>query len=178
MSFGHEMNGDWYPWGTQGTTAADFVHAWQHIHDIFNEVGATNVIWIWSPNVINPVPSVQLKAYYPGDAYVDWIGMIGYYTLTGEDTFKELYGPTMTEVGKFTSKPYIISETASQAGQRRKADVDNLFDGVATHDNVLGFVWFDMIKRADWRIEISPVALAEFKARASSSLFGFDVRNP
>ncbi|MBC3844311.1 hypothetical protein GXW82_41620 [Streptacidiphilus sp. 4-A2] len=39
--------------------------AWQHIHDIFQNEGVSNVIWVWSPNIINPVPSVQLKAYYP-----------------------------------------------------------------------------------------------------------------
>jgi mannan endo-1,4-beta-mannosidase len=178
ISFGHEMNGTWYPWGTKGNSAKSFVAAWRHIHDLFDQAGATNVIWVWSPNVINPVPKIKLKPYYPGDAYVDWVGMVGYYTVTGERTFDALYGPTMRQVEGFTKKPFFISETASQEGQRRKADVDDLFTGVATHSNVLGFVWFDISKRADWRIEVSPIALSEFKQRASSSLFGFDVRHP
>jgi beta-mannanase len=46
VSFGHEMNGNWYPWGTAHTTAAQFVAAWRHIHDLFARVGATNVIWV------------------------------------------------------------------------------------------------------------------------------------
>ena len=46
ISFAHEMNGFWYPWGTEKTSPADFVHAWRHTHDIFLDVGATNVIWI------------------------------------------------------------------------------------------------------------------------------------
>jgi mannan endo-1,4-beta-mannosidase len=28
LSFGHEMNGNWYPWGTAHTTAVQFVAAW------------------------------------------------------------------------------------------------------------------------------------------------------
>ena len=63
ISFGHEFNGNWYPWGTTGTTATDFVAAWQHIHKLFAAAGATNVIWIWDPNDIYPVPDVQLSQY-------------------------------------------------------------------------------------------------------------------
>ncbi|MEY9965991.1 mannan endo-1,4-beta-mannosidase [Streptacidiphilus sp. MAP12-16] len=178
ISFGHEMNGDWYPWGRKGNTAADFVNAWHHIHDLFEQAGATNVIWVWSPNIINPAPTVKLAPYYPGDAYVDWVGMIGYYTLSGEKTFDTLFGPTMRQVQGFTKKPFLISETASQQGKRRLADVDDLFNGVQANSNVLGFIWFDIVKRADWRIEITPTALADFKKRASKPLFGFDIRNP
>ena len=178
ISFGHEMNGDWYPWGRTKATAADFVRAWRHIHDLFDDAGATNVIWVWSPNVIGPMPGVKLKPYYPGDAYVDWAGVIGYYTLTGPHTFDTLYGPTMSQIRTFTTKPFFIAETASQQGRRRQVDVDDLFDGVEKHDDVLGFVWFDIPKRADWRIEISPIALAEYRKRAADPRFGFDIRKP
>ncbi|MBC3840124.1 beta-mannanase [Streptacidiphilus sp. 4-A2] len=178
ISFGHEMNGNWYAWGYQSNTAADFVNAWRHIHDLFQEAGADNVIWVWSPNIINPDPSIQLAPYYPGNSYVDWIGMVGYYTLTGAKTFPTLYGPTMDEVDRFADKPFLISETSSQPGNRRFADVDNLFSGVETHRNVVGFVWFDIPKRADWRIENTPVPLAEYRKRASNPIFGFDLRSP
>lgn len=176
ISFGHEMNGNWYAWGRDKTTPADFVAAWRHIHDLFQNEGATNVIWVWTPNVITPMPDVGLKQYYPGDAYVDWAGMIGYYALTGPHTFGTLYGPTMDEIRTFTKKPFFIAETAAQQGQRRRADVDDLFDGVKNHSDVLGFVWFNIPKRADWRIEISPLALAEYRKRASDPDFGFDIR--
>ncbi|WP_240677523.1 glycoside hydrolase family 26 protein [Actinacidiphila soli] len=176
ISFGHEMNGDWYSWGRTKNSAADYVRAWRHIHDVFENAGASNVIWVWSPNVINPMPNVKLKPYYPGDAYVDWAGMIGYYTLTGAKTFDTLYGPTMRQIRTFTKKPFFIAETASQEGQRRSADVDSLFTGVTDHADVIGFIWFNIPKRADWRIEISPIALAEFKKRAADSRFGFDIR--
>lgn len=176
ISFGHEMNGDWYPWGRTKATPADYVAAWRHIHDLLQDAGATNVIWVWTPNVITPMPNVGLKQYYPGDAYVDWAGMIGYYTLTGPHTFDTLYGPTMRQIRTFTKKPIFIAETASQEGQRRRADVDNLFDGVEAHDDVLGFIWFNIPKRADWRIEISPLALEVYRKRATDPGFGFDIR--
>jgi hypothetical protein len=178
ISFGHEMNGDWYPWGRQAATADQFVRAWKHVHDIFQQVGATNVIWVWSPNNIYPAPKVKLKPYYPGDAYVDWVGVIGYYTVDGPRTFSVLFDPTFRQVRTFSKRPFLISETASEMSGRRLADVDDLFSGVQARSDVLGFIWFDIVKRADWRIERTPGPLADFKRRASNPVYGFDVRNP
>src|SRR5688500_15961677 len=54
VRFAHEMDGDWFPWGTgrAGNTAANFIAAWRHIWNIFrgpNGEGATNVRFLWSP---------------------------------------------------------------------------------------------------------------------------------
>ena len=40
ISFGHEMNGDWYPWGWKRVQPADFKAAWRHIPDTKDLVGA------------------------------------------------------------------------------------------------------------------------------------------
>lgn len=116
LSFGHEFNGTWYPWGTTGTTAAQFVAAWRHIHDLFAAQGATNVIWVWDPNDIFPVPNVQLAQYYPGDSYVDWVGVTGYWSQAGPNSYAGLYLPTLEEIRGFTQKPFLIAETAVEPG--------------------------------------------------------------
>lgn len=175
ISFGHEMNGHWYPWGTKGSTAETFVKAWRHIHGLFQEVGATNVIWVWSPNIVNPVPDVKLRPYWPGDNYVDWVGIVGYWAATGAHTWDTLYGPTRRQVAEFTDKPVLISETSAEPGERRRADVRQLLGGVEADDDVIGFLWFNIPKRADWRIESSPLALAEFKRLIADDAFGFEV---
>lgn len=177
ISFGHEMNTYWYSWGTRGNRPADFVRAWRHIHQIFADVGATSVIWVWSPNVINPVRSVRLKPYYPGDAYVDWIGMIGYYTLGGAHTFSTLYGPTMRQVRTFTDKPFFIAETAAQPGVRRPTDITDLLRGVRLRSDVVGFVWFHIKKRADWRITGDAPAIAAFRRGVRGSAIGFPIEH-
>jgi mannan endo-1,4-beta-mannosidase len=161
ISFGHEMNGNWYPWGTTDTTPAEFVAAWQHIHDLFAAVGATNVIWIWNPNIVNPMPDVQLAPYWPGSAYVDWVGLTGYFPTTGPDTFAGIYGPTMTEVRKFTSKPFIIAETSVETGPDQLESIRNLIGGVEASSDVLGFVWFNFNKAGvDWSVTDRPVVRA------------------
>jgi beta-mannanase len=95
LRWGHEMNGTWYPWdgshnGGETTTGygdpgkADgperYVDAWRHIHRIFEAEGVENVTWIWSPNMIDHPNSVlnSIRNYYPGDEYVDWVGIDGY----------------------------------------------------------------------------------------------------
>jgi hypothetical protein len=178
ISFAHEMNGGWFSWGTKSATAAEFVAAWRHMHDIFAQEGATEAIWVWSPNVINPVRTVKLKPYWPGDGYVDWVGVIGYYSLTGESTFKTLFGPTMAQVRAFTARPFIIAETASEGGARKPADIADLFKSIAKRSDVIGFVWFDFKKEADWRITSGPASAAEFRRQVANPLFGFDVKHP
>lgn len=178
LSFGHEMNGGWYPWGSKKTGAADFARAWRHIHDLFTDEGAADVIWVWSPNVINPVPDVRLKPYYPGDAYVDWVGVVGYYALHGPTTFRTLFGPTMTEIRRFSDKPLLIAETGVQAGETKPTEIADLFAGVRARADVLGLVWFNLKKEADWRIDSGPLSLAAFRKAAADGSFGFDVRNP
>jgi mannan endo-1,4-beta-mannosidase len=175
ISFGHEMNGVWYPWGSQATEAAEFVAAWRHIHDLFIQAGAGNVIWVWCANVINPVPRVPLRPLYPGDPYVNWIGVVGYYTTAGAHTFKTLYGPTIAAVRRFTGKPFLISETAVEPGPDKVAQVGNLISGVRTHSDVIGFIWFDFRKRADWRLTAAPSGVSEFRRQISDTSFSVDV---
>ncbi len=175
IALAHEMNGGWYPWGPQKTKAADFVAAWRHIHDVFVAAGATNVIWVWAPNVINPVPRVHLAPLFPGDAYVDWIGMDGYYTHKGQQTFTALFGPTKTAVRRFTKKPILIVETGAEPGSARPGEIANLFSGVAHTSGFIGFVWFDNHGTGSWRIDDDARSVTAFRRAAKASAFGFDV---
>lgn len=57
ISFAHEFNGWWYPWADPkkvkpGTTPATYVKAWRRLHTLFTQAGATNAIWLWTPNEI------------------------------------------------------------------------------------------------------------------------------
>jgi hypothetical protein len=174
LSFGHEMNGNWYTWGTGQTTAAQFVAAWQHVHNLFVAAGATNVIWIWDPNDIYPVPNVQLEPLYPGDAYVDWVGITGYFTQEGPNTYDSLYEPTIEEISQFTQKPIIIAETGVEPGSNEVASVDELFSTVLDHSNIIGFVWYDYDRNGDWRLENRPDVQSEFTTEAANSVIGFN----
>jgi mannan endo-1,4-beta-mannosidase len=175
LSFGHEMNGNWYPWGTNQTTPAEFVAAWRRVHDLFTRAGATNVIWVWNPNDIYPVPQVQLKPYYPGNAYVDWVGITGYVATTGPQTYADLYAPTITEIRSFTAKPFIVAETSVETSPGEVDSAQQLITRtVADHADVLGLIWFDYDKNGvDWRVESRPI----LRAAVARNLARLQLRN-
>jgi mannan endo-1,4-beta-mannosidase len=176
LTVAHEMNGQWYPWGTQKNKPADFVAAWRHIHDLFKRTGATNVIWTWTPNVINYLRNAPLKAFWPGDAYVDWLGIDGYFTHKGDQSFQKLFGPTITAMRKFSSKPVLIVETGSEPGSMRAQAVRDLFSSIAADKNIVGFVYFNQRGSANWMIDDDTPAQTVFKTNKDRSKFGFTVK--
>ena len=187
ISFAHEFNGDWYEWGycsRPGGTAcklknkpSDFKKAWKRMHGIFTKAGATNAIWMWSPNDVGPRPEVGLKQFYPGDAYVDWIGLIGYYRST-TSTYAKVFTPNVKLLRKFTQKPIIIAEVSTRPGSKRPAQVRDFLKNVAADPKVIGFIWFNKDQRqnegpnGDYRIEKSKAGVTAFKTGLKKGYFG------
>lgn len=187
---GWEMNGDWsYPWqgaanGANRDAPALYVAAWRHVVDIFREAGAGNVLWVFSPNVGNPVAGQGVGAahwnwyahYYPGDAYVDYVGAHGFHAPTlwgGPYTdFTTLFdGPWADRLlsdlsSRFPDKPILIGEFAAEEtpGRDKGEWIREAFAALHGHPGVAGAVWFHMDKEADWRVDSSPSALAAYRA--------------
>ncbi|ROO83668.1 glycosyl hydrolase family 26 [Actinocorallia herbida] len=177
ISFAHEMNGWWYDWGTKGTKPATFVKAWRHVVDVFDKQGATNVKWLWAPNVIFPMPKVGLKQYYPGDKYVDWIGVIGYYrNKQSQKTFSTIFEPTIKKIKTFSKKPILLAETGVQTGQGRDKKISDLLSKVAKRKDIIGLIWFSMDKRktegTDYRLEVNKSSLKTFRSYVTKYPFG------
>jgi len=168
IRFAHEMNGHWYPWSESmsGNKKGEYVKAWRHVHDIFREVGATNAIWIWSPNILRAVPNVSVSALYPGDKYVDWAGLVGY--AVKESTAAPVFEPTLEAVRAVTKKPMVITETGARPGSRKPGWIRDFFAWLPKHPDVLGFIWFEYSEEqggtADWRFTSTVSASAAFKA--------------
>ncbi len=167
IRFAHEMNGNWYPWSERcpGNPKGEYVKAWRHVHDIFTEVGATNVIWVWSPNIIRPVPGVNIRALYPGDAYVDWIGMVGY--AVHESMAAPVFEPTIKQIRAFSKLPIIITETGVQSGPKKPGWIRDFFSWLGKHPDVVGFVWFEYSRdqgaSGDWRFTETSASTAAFR---------------
>jgi mannan endo-1,4-beta-mannosidase len=169
LSFCHEMNGNWYPWGYQYTPAKVFVAAWQHVVDVFRAAGATNVIWLWTVNVIDANPPIPNPTpWWPGNSYVNWVGIDGYYYNPAQ-TFAELFGPTIVDVRAVTHAPILIAETGASRTAGQAAKITDLFAGIQSY-GLLGFVWFDAVDKAqslNWRLN-SPAALHTFRQDAQA----------
>ena len=98
LSFDHEMNGSWYPWGYKHESPAAFVAAWRHIVTIFREQGADNVTWLWTVNIVDGLSDVTDPApWWPGSSYVNWVGIDGYY-YSRSTLFPSLFGGTIAHI--------------------------------------------------------------------------------
>ena len=107
-----EMNGNWTPWWT--TTPAHYIAAWQRMAGIFHST-APSVKLIWCPafsggGVTGTADHTGID-YYPGDSYVDWVGLDGYRTSPNFYDEISLFTPIHAIFGPGgtgTEKPIII----------------------------------------------------------------------
>lgn len=165
IGFAHEMNGSWYPWGWTHVSPRTWVRAWRRVVTVFRRQGADNVTWLWT--VSRVLSQGPMRSYWPGAAYVNWVGIDGYYSRR-QDNFRNVFVRAMRVVRQFTHDPVLVSESAigQRAGQARK--IPNLLAGILRH-HLRGLVWFDVhqrggLARQDWRLEGHRRALAAFRS--------------
>ncbi len=162
-SVGHEFNGSWYPWGHRHTRPSVFTAAWRHMHDIFTQEGASNVVWAWDPDhaAQNPAP------WWPGSSYVGWIGVDGYFRKPGQTSFRALFGNRIAEIRKFSNAPILIAETGAPPGKQRAKQIRILLDGVRSY-GLLGIIYFDIPGIQDYRINHDQAALTVLRRESAA----------
>jgi beta-mannanase len=189
-----EMNGKWFkPYGEEAATSPElYVKVWQHIHDIAEEQGATNITWVWCPNV-SFEGSTSLSALYPGNAYVDWTCMDGYnrgnnpINPEGWKSFSTIFSTTYSELlSTAPSKPIMIGEVASTENHNFPSELKPEWIARGFGNTLAGqfpkiraLVWFNWNiedpegsgNRWDWPIESSPASQASFSNVISSPYF-------
>jgi len=145
------------------------VAAWRRMFAIFQAVGATNVHFVWTPMAYDfgPHANVDAAAFYPGNAYVHWIGADAY-NLPGAPfrTQSELLDPAVA-FAVAHHKPFMVGETASlTALSQTPAWIQAYGAWVAQTPQVKAITFFDSIspKGNDFRLEANPAALAAFAA--------------
>ncbi|MCL3860304.1 glycoside hydrolase family 26 protein [Actinotalea sp. K2] len=193
LRLNHEMNGDWYPWSEMnkfgepinGNRPGDYAKVWRHVHDIFEQEGANEyVIWVWAPNIVNNLPD-NLKQYsyteslYPGEEYVDWVGLSAYYRPPYREnqtpTFSWTFDASLDQLRRLTDKPIMLAEIgASEVGGNKPAWVRSFFEALTRpeNDDIVGFTWFSLtvtsivsgqVTTNDWRIDSRANSLAAFR---------------
>lgn len=164
----HEMNGDWTPWsGVVGNnTPAKVVLAWQHIHDLF--AGVNNVKFAWVANA-DSVPDTSANAigqYWPGTSYVDYVGLDGFNGPTYDSSlsFDSLFSSAISQVNGY-GKPILITSTAAASSAGKPAWItDALTVAIKKYSNVIGWIWFNENKEANWLVNSDASSLTAFKS--------------
>ena len=200
LRLAHEMNGNWYPWGTaydakgvrhNSNTPQYFVAMWRHIVSIFRQERADNARWVWAPNITymdahNSLADQKrdLAALYPGDGYVDWIGLSVYNdgAQRNWNSFVDLFDTSYQIVTGISNKPLMIAEMgATEAGapggtskaawirQTLTQDIPNRYPRVKLVN------WFCRDKttlgEANYRFDSSPTSLGAFRHAVNLPLY-------
>ncbi|PPK86189.1 cellulose synthase/poly-beta-1,6-N-acetylglucosamine synthase-like glycosyltransferase [Neolewinella xylanilytica] len=122
LRFAHEFDNPDYPWSEAGgNTPGNYQAAWRHVWEVFRREGVTNVRWVY-----NPWRAENMRASYPGDRYVDFLGItaLNYgpaYADIPEQTFAELYQPFRDSLRALTNKEVLLAEFGSLGDRRTKA---------------------------------------------------------
>jgi len=82
IRFASEMNGTWCAYSGDPTK---YIEKWKLVHDVLEEE-APNAIMMWS---VFTFPEYTIMDYYPGDEYVDWVGVNIYNVVYHNDNIYE-----------------------------------------------------------------------------------------
>jgi hypothetical protein len=187
LRFYHEPDGDYRK--NQVHSAADYIAAWRHVHDLFLAAGATNVVWVWCPtawkfNVKNPTP----PSYYPGGDVVDWIAADGYNWNPAKpntkwrsfaQVFQKFYNWAITMNKPIMAAEYGVMEDPTYTAGNRKAQWFN--DMVTTLQTTMtqfqAVLYFDttMVKGGityQWDLDSSTQALNAWAAAGATGYLG------
>ena len=189
-AFGHrvylrlapEMNGDWYHYSGKPTA---YIAAWRHIWKVFEQAGATNVTWVWCPNL---TPSDNWDAYYPGSAYVDVIGVDSFSNVKYTwQTFQQMFEGFFAHFAAFApGKPQLVVETATNSGAGAPevgiGSAASFISGMQSYlkdvagprYDVVGVCWFDSDANdgSNWRVDQTPQSWQAWLTLARDPYFG------
>jgi hypothetical protein len=170
-------------------TQTDYIAAWQNFVSIIRAEGATNVRFIFIStgfaNKLGPNDRRQTAKWYPGDDYVDAIGVDAYNWFTCRATVKSPWNSLAQLIEGdrqfgllHPDKPLWVTEYASvedpnQIGRRAQwlSDAETLFQQPG-YEQYVGVLYFDLKKQCDWRIENDTPSLTAFTTMGADPFYG------
>ena len=140
IRLGHEFTGSWFPWSAQGNSDA-FISAYRHVHGVLRSMSPDfRFEWNSSKNTFVEYGPPA----YPGDAYVDVVGLDVYYRPSrggktmAEGAWQGSYRGALSahqEFARAHGKPVAYSEWAN-GGVDEPAFIQNMYN------------WFESLPRS------------------------------
>lgn len=157
LTFAHEMNGTWYPWGSQAVTPAQWVTTWQHVVTTMNAIAGSQITWVWAPNIQSGATAVT--PYWPGQQYVGLAAFDGY-LFGANDTYASAIAPTVAAIRKLTSGPIWNAETGITTVDSNRATRYTKFIADMKAGGLSGFLHFNQSNYALTATESAAVVSA------------------
>ena len=188
LRFDWEMNGAWFSWGTSRSgrpnSARSFVAMWKHVYRLFHQQGASNVTFVWCPNIDTNHSFAPLSRLYPaGDrrsrTYVNWTCMDAYNPGGSSWTsFANLISPARPKMSTYNailhlarSKPMMLGEVgSSEHGGSKARWITDMFNALSSRfRRIRAVLWFEKFQGGprDWPIESSTSSRLAFRRAIS-----------
>ena len=160
VEWGTESNGEWFSWNGKWNGGAKikgfgdpgkpdgperFVAAYRHIIRTMRAEGADNITWVFHVNGKDSPREAwnRFENYYPGDEFIDWVGVSVYGSQTPLDRRAESF---RTQIDRWypcfrrltASEPVAVLEFGSSVGSRA---ADPARWASAALDDLLGLRW-------------------------------------
>ncbi len=176
----NEMNGDWCVYSAYFSSMDTdvFIAAWQYVYDRFEQHDLDNVLWVWNPHDLS-FPGFQWNhylTYYPGDEYVDIIGLTGYNPGThfpGErwKSFLQIYTDYYEEYSTLFNQPLMIPEFGSSSiGGDKIAWLWSMFYHLPRYEDIKVAIWWNGVDRDEegnpgriYRLDETPEMVRTFR---------------
>lgn len=182
-SYGYE------PGGGAASGGPTFIQAWQRVWGLFQAAGASNVAFVWCPNCNSPFDPDSWRPFYPGDAYVDWIGVDGYNWGNSNlpagssswETAFQTFGAFVTDWkagfggAGGSGKPLLIGETGCYDGGGSKSWWYTDLSGYLRQNGIKGLTLFNSNQSGsgvNWRWDSDSAATQAATELASDPYFG------
>lgn len=159
-----EMNGNWYPWSITKNNNSAEKHklSYLRIYELTRDIPNLKLGWTVNNGSTPDTIENSIASLYPGDDYVDYVGVDGFNFGTPWQNFDEIFEDSLAELKKL-NKPIVIFSTASSDGEKKAQWIEDFGKQITNHPEVTGFIWFNVDKERDWRIWSDDKSLEAFK---------------
>ncbi len=204
VEYGTECNGQWFPWngkhhgagrlGGYGDPSKPdgperFAAAYRRIVTVMKKEGADNITWVFHVDSRDDPEEAwnRLENYYPGDEFVDWIGVSAYGPQEPDSddapSFRELMDACYRRLDALApDKPVIVAEFGCTKGNALVSEdqwAAAALDDILGHrwPRVIGFSWWnerwenddDPAHNTDMRVQGSPALAEVFRTRLAQA---------
>jgi beta-mannanase len=152
LSVFHEMNLNESPWFG---SASKEIAAFRHVHDLIGS--KVKYAWVVNDASIPNISGNQPMDYYPGDAYVDIVGVDGFDW--GGSSFSQAIEPAYSQV-KGIKKPLWI--TSFGTGPKNQAAWIMDAVSIAKQDGIQGLIYFSYPDQGGTNFTLTSQGLAAF----------------
>ena len=122
LRIGYEFDGD-----HNQMEPVEYVAAYQRIVDIIRGEGVDNVAFVWQSYAAPTYKAYPLSAWYPGDDYVDWVGISLFGHMYSSELSQE--ADAVFDFARAHKKPVMVAEASP-------------INGIAKDDNKAWDTWF------------------------------------